>query len=262
MRADDDDTDTPDAARRGGLERLAPGPAVILVAPQLGENIGATARAMLNFGLSELRLVAPRDGWPNPAAEAMASGATAILEDAKLFGSVDDALADIRFALATTARRREMRLPVVSPEGAARDIAARMATGQKCALLFGAERSGLENHDVLKTDGVVSIPVNPAFPSLNLAQAVLVLGYEWSKRRSAVEASPEAPPPPAGKRDFQNLMAQLFGELDAAGYFFPPEKREVKERTLTVSLARAGLTEGEVRTWRGVIKALARKRRS
>ena len=249
--------------RRGGLAELAPAPAVILVRPQMGENIGATARAMLNFGLAELRLVAPRDGWPNPAAEAMASGAVAVLEGAKVFATVEDALADIQFALATTARPREMRLPVVSPEIAAADMAVRTDQAQRCAFLFGAERSGLENDEILKSDGIISIPVNPAFASLNLAQAVLVVGYEWSRHHAAQSKNiDDATPAPAPKSDFQNLMAQLFSELDDAGYFFPPEKRTVKERNLTVALARAGLTEGEVRTWRGVIKALASKGRN
>ena len=244
--------------RRGGVEALAPAPAVILMEPQLGENIGATARAMLNFGLRRLDLVAPRDGWPNEKAEAMASGAGVVLEEARLFPDLDAALAEQQYVLATTARSREMLLPVLSPEEAAREIAGRIAAGQKCAVLFGPERSGLQNEDVLKTDGVISIPVNPAFASLNIAQAVLVIAYEWAKI-AGLEGweSDLARAEPASKADFERLLTHLFTELDRANYFFPPERRVQKERNLAVSLARAGLTEGEIRTWRGVIKALA-----
>ncbi|MEO0398247.1 MAG: RNA methyltransferase [Pseudomonadota bacterium] len=244
---------------RGGLEALSEGPVMILVEPQLGENIGAAARAMLNFGLADMGLVAPRDGWPNEKAVAMASGAAAILERAQLFPTTAEALADRQYVLATTARPREMLLPVYSPEEAAADLKKRIGDGQKCAVLFGAERRGLENADVLKADGVISIPVNPAFPSLNLAQAVLIVGYEWAKieGRSRMRSDLDAAVP-APKADFERLMAHLTEALDDARFFHPPEKRPTKVRNLTVALARAGLTEGEVRALRGVIKALQR----
>jgi tRNA/rRNA methyltransferase len=245
--------------RRDGAGTLGPAPHFVLVAPQMGENIGAAARAMLNFGLASLRLVSPRDGWPSPAAEAMASGAGAVLDAARLYDSVEAALADCSFVLATTARPRELLLPVLAPDAAARALKARIGRGETCAVLFGAERAGLSNEDAARADAIVSIPVNPAFASLNLAQAVLLVAYEWARAdgresfASDLDAALAAP-----RADFERFLEHLFGALDAAGYFFPPEKRAVMERNLRVAFTRARLTEGEVRTLRGVIKALAR----
>ncbi|MGF1543016.1 MAG: RNA methyltransferase [Parvularculaceae bacterium] len=248
-------------APRGGIDDLGPGPAFVLVDPQLGENIGATARAMLNFGLADLRIANPRDGWPNERAVAMASGAVGVEDRAPLHDNAAAALADVEFALATTARRREMLLPVFDPAEAAAEFARRIERGQKCAAVFGPERRGLSNEDVLRCDGGVSIPVNPAFPSLNLAQAALVVGYEWAKAAGlAGQPGDLDDATPAPKADFERLVAHLFEALDAADYFHPPEKRASKERSLRVSLMRAGLTEGEARAWRGVIKALTRRR--
>ena len=170
-----------DGLSRRGQGALNPHPALLLVRPQLGENIGAVARAMLNFGLADMRLVAPRDGWPNDRATAMASGAQIVLDRAMLFETTRAALADCAFVLATTARPRECRLPVFDPAGAAAELKARVNRGEQCAVMFGPERSGLENDDVLRADAIVSIPVNPGFASLNIAQAVLVIAYEWAK---------------------------------------------------------------------------------
>jgi tRNA/rRNA methyltransferase len=226
----------------------------------MGENIGAAARAMLNFGLSGLRLVNPRDGWPNPAASAMAAGAALVVDGARVFATLADAVADCSYVLATTARAREMLLPVLSPAEAAAAMRARVERGERCAVLFGAERSGLSNEDVGSADAVISIPVNPAFASLNLGQAALIVAYEWAiaDGRAPAPSSLETMTP-ATKEDFERLIAHLFEALDAARYFSTPDKRPIMERNLRVALLRAGLTEAEVRTFRGVIKALARK---
>ncbi|MEZ5929812.1 MAG: RNA methyltransferase [Parvularculaceae bacterium] len=249
-------------ARRDGAGALGPAPLFILVEPQLGENIGAAARAMLNFGVSGLRLVNPRDGWPNPAAAAMASGAAPVIDGAGVFATLEEALADCQFVLATTARPREMLLPVFDPAEAATALKSRIDRGERCAVLFGRERSGLTNEEVARADGVISIPVNPAFASINLAQAALIVGYEWARAdgREAFASDLDAAAP-APREDFEGLMAHLFAALDERGYFFPPEKRPIMERNLRVAFSRAGLTEGETRTLRGVIKALSRQPR-
>ncbi len=238
-----------------------PGPAIVLVEPQLGENIGAVARAMLNFGLTELRLVAPRDGWPNEKALAMASGAAPVIERARLVATTAEALADTHFVAAMTARPRESLTPVMTPEAAAREMKARIACGQACALMLGPERAGLSNDDAMRADAIVAIPVNPAFASLNLAQAACVFAYEWAK------ADGYAPAPgdleiaaPATRAEFDGLIEHLFAELERQKYFYPEEKRPVQQRKLRAALTRAGFTEGEVRTLRGVIKALSDRR--
>ncbi|HNS87648.1 MAG TPA: RNA methyltransferase [Parvularculaceae bacterium] len=246
--------------RKGRAESgFAPAPAVVMIEPQMGENIGAVARAMMNFGLSELVIVNPRDGWPNERAEAMASGAAVILEQARVERDSPAGLADFSFALAMTARPRESLLPVLTPHEAARAFKTRIERGERCAIILGPERAGLSNDDVNRSDGVISIPVNPAFASLNVAQALVVMAYEW-----AVAAGLEAPPadldlaPQASKAQFEGFISQLFVALDEARYFHPPEKRAALERKIKTAFARAGLTEGEVRTMRGVIKALVR----
>ena len=247
-------------SRRDGSGALGPAPIFVLVEPQMGENIGAAARAMLNFGLAELRLVNPRDGWPNPAAAAMASGASLVVDGARIVATTAEAIADCRYVLATTARAREMHLPVLTPAAAAAALKPRIDRGEKCAVLFGAERAGLSNEDVARADGVISIPVNPAFASLNLAQAALIVAYEWAiaDGREAAPGGLDAAPP-ATKEDLERLIAHLFGALDEARYFFPPDKRPIMERNLRVAFLRAGFTEAEVRTLRGVIKALGRR---
>lgn len=253
---------TPQEGRNGRqADEIRPGPAFVLIEPQLGENIGAVARAMLNFGLSEMRLVNPRDGWPNERAEAMASGALAVLERAQLFASTDDAIADCAYVLASTARPRESLLPVLEPEAAAIEMRRRIAAGEKCALLFGPERAGLANDDVMRANAILSIPVNPAFPSLNIAQASVVIAYEWAKAdgRAAPPSDLDAATP-AIREAFEGLIGHLFAELETARYFYPPEKRPTQERKIRNALTRAGFTEGEVRTLRGVVKALADRR--
>jgi tRNA/rRNA methyltransferase len=236
-------------------------PAIVLVEPQLGENIGAVARVMLNFGLTDLRLVAPRDGWPNEKALAMASGASRVVEAARVVSSTAEAISAAQFVAAMTARPRESLTPVMTPEAAARDMKSRIDRGEACALLLGPERTGLSNDDVMRADAIVSIPVNPAFASLNLAQAACVFAYEWAKADGLT-----APPSdldaaaPATKAEFDGLMDHLFDELERQRYFFPEEKRPIQQRKLRAALTRAGLTEGEVRTLRGVIKALTDRR--
>ncbi len=248
-------------ARRDGRGALRPAPLFVLVEPQMGENIGATARGMLNFGLSGLRIVNPRDGWPNEKAGAMASGASIVIDDAKVFETTTEAIADCNFILATTARPREALLPVFSPADAAAEMSMRIARGEKCGVLFGAERSGLSNEDVMRADGIISIPVNPAFASLNLAQAALVVAYEWAKAdERKVQAGDQNLAIPAPKADFDRFFDHLIGELDNSGYFFPAEKRTNMVRNLKVAFQRAGLTEGETRSLRGVIKALVKQR--
>lgn len=241
--------------------QLRPGPAIVLVEPQLGENIGAVARVMMNFGLGDLVLVAPRDGWPNEKATAMASGAAVVVERARVVGTTAEALAEVHFVGAMTARPREQLLPVMTPESAAREMTARIAHGQRCALMLGPERTGLSNDDVIRADAIVAIPVNPAFASLNLAQAACVFAYEWARAEGL------APPPgdldgatPATRDQFDGLIGHLFEALERQRYFYPPEKTPIQQRKIRAALARAGLTEGEVRTLRGVIKALTDRR--
>lgn len=248
-------------ARREARSTLRPAPLFVLAEPQMGENIGATARGMLNFGLSGLRLVAPRDGWPNEKAGAMAAGATVVLDQARVFETTREALADCNYVLATTARPREALLPVFEPDEAAAALKARIDRGETCAVLFGGERSGLSNDDVMRADAIVSIPVNPAFASLNLAQAAIILGYEWAKAdgRSGLGSQLDQVAP-AVREDFERFFSHLVAELEAAGYFFPEAKRTNMERNLKATFLRAGLTDNEVRSLRGVIKALVKRR--
>ena len=218
---------------------------------------------MLNFGVSGLRLVAPRDGWPNEKAGATAAGASVVIDRAQVFETTSDALADCNYVLATTARGRETAQPVLAPQEAASELREQMAKGARCAVLFGGERSGLTSDDVARADAILSIPVNPAFASLNLAQAVMVIAYEWSRKSgySTVE-TPLSDEPAANRRDLDGLWTHLETELDEAGYFFPPEKRTGMARNLRAAITRAGFTQQEVHSLRGVIKALANKRRS
>lgn len=236
-------------------------PAVILAAPQLAENIGAVARAMANFGLSDLRLVNPRDGWPQERAWASASGADWPLNGARVFGSVAEAIGDLRRVYAATARPRELQLPVVTPREAAGEMASAGAEGLASGLLFGGERAGLETADVALCQAVLTIPVDPRFHSLNLAQAVVVAAYEW-RLTQAAEAPPKfrPGPPPADQAAMLGLYEHLEGELEAGGFFHPPEKRPSMVQNLRAALGRAGFTDQEVRTFRGVVTALSRGR--
>ncbi|MBI1180000.1 MAG: RNA methyltransferase [Alphaproteobacteria bacterium] len=224
----------------------------------MGENIGAAARAMANFALADLRLVRPRDGWPNPDAVPMAAGATDILDRARVFRSTEDAVADLNYVIATTARQRGMIKPVLSSRAAAEDLAARAGQGQKTGILFGGERSGLGNDDVALADAVVTIPTNPGFTSINIAQAVLLLGYEWFVAAGGDVAPPELDDRsrPATKRELLGFMEHLEGALDEAGFLYPADKRPSMVRNLRNMWHRADLREQDVRTLRGIIVAL------
>jgi tRNA/rRNA methyltransferase len=251
-------------ARRGRAYAktvASPTPAVILNQPQLAENIGAVARVMANFGLSDLRLVAPRDGWPQARAWASASGANWPLDEARVFGRVEDAIADLNMTLATTARPREAELPVMTPREAAARLHAGVAEGLAVGLLFGGERAGLETADIALCQAIVTVPIDPRFRSLNLAQAVALCAYEWRVAQAAGPPPNFAPgPPPADQAAMLGLYEHLEAELDAAGFFHPPEKRPSMIRNLRAPLARAALTDQEVRTFRGVVTALSKGR--
>jgi tRNA/rRNA methyltransferase len=238
-------------------------PVIVLVRPQLGENIGKAARAMLNFGLTELRLVTPRDGWPNPSAGPAASGADAVLEGATLFESVAEAVADCAQVYATTVRKRGVTKPVVTPEEAAQLIRADSGRSDmgRSAILFGPERSGLETDDVALARTIITVPINPEFGSLNLAQAVILVAYEWSK--GAELASPPATEldPPAPQADLEGMIVQLEAMLEDANFFYPPDRAPTTKRTLRTLLTKPGWTSQEVRTLRGVLSALAGKKR-
>jgi tRNA/rRNA methyltransferase len=240
----------------------ASGPAIILVEPQLGENIGAVARAMLNCGLTDLRLVKPRDGWPSDPARRAAAGADIVIDGARLFDRPEEAIADLHMVFATTARLRDMVKPVLSPGAAVERIIAATAEGQATGVLFGPERSGLTNDHVALADAALTFPLNPGFTSLNLAQAVLLVGWEW--RRAAAEAPPDEVVPAISQHathgDITHLFAHLETELDAGGFFFPPESRPHMERNLRNLLVKANLTEQDVKTLHGVIGCLVRRR--
>jgi tRNA/rRNA methyltransferase len=240
----------------------AAGLAIILVEPQLGENIGAVARAMLNCGLTDLRLVKPRDGWPSDRAERAAAGADIVLERTRLFDTVEAAIADLTRVYATTARSRDMMKPVLSPTEAIDRLVAAEARGETAGVMFGRERSGLTNDDVALADAAVTFPLNPDFTSLNLAQAVLLIGWEWRKR--VAEAPPAESRPaistPATHGDLTHLFGHLETELDAGGFFFPPDNKPIMVRNLRTLLTRAQMTEQDVKTLHGVIRCLARKR--
>jgi tRNA/rRNA methyltransferase len=236
-------------------------PAVILVEPQLAENIGACARVMANFGLSDLRLVRPRDGWPQERAWASASGASWPLDEARVFARLEDALADLQVVYATTARAREINLPVFTPREAAAELSRAAASGLAVGLLFGGERAGLESDDVARCQGMVTVPVDPRFRSLNLAQAVALNAYEW--RTTLADRPPEAfdvEQPPATQEAVDGFLGQLEAELHASGFLHPPEKTPSMLRNLRAVFLRAGLSDQEVRTLRGVVTALSKGR--
>ncbi|MHA7871188.1 MAG: RNA methyltransferase [Hyphococcus sp.] len=247
-------------SRAKAREGLLPAPVFVLVEPQMGENIGAAARAMLNFGVSGLRLVKPRDGWPNASAAAMASGASIVIDQAQVFASVEEAIADCRFVVATTARRRELSLPVLGPEDAADALCTRVSAGERCAVLFGGERNGLSSDDVARADAILTFPVNPAFASVNLAQAVLLVAYEWMRASGGAEIDdPMTDRPAAPRADVLTFLARLESALDEAGYFFPEQKRAGMVRNLRAAFTRAAFTEAEIKTLHGVVKALSRR---
>ncbi|TZG27411.1 RNA methyltransferase [Sphingomonas montanisoli] len=234
-----------------------PPPVIVLVRPQLGENIGKAARAMLNFGLTEMRLVSPRDGWPNPDAGPAASGADQVLEAAKVYDSVAEATADCAHVYATTVRKRGVTKPVVGPDEAARAIHA--APGRS-AILFGPERSGLGTDDVAIARTILTVPINPEFGSLNLAQAVILVAYEWSKGIALAQPPAVDIDPPASQEELDGLIAHLDRLLDQAGYFFPPDRTPTTRRMLRTLLTKPGWDAQEVRTMRGVLSTIDRPR--
>ncbi len=254
---------------RPKLGKLAPpgplrrGPVIVLVEPQLGENIGAAARAMLNCGITELRLVNPRDGWPNPAAYVLASKADPVLDAVSVFSSTAEAVADLHRVYATTARHRDLMKEVVTPREVARRIRAEEAEGYRVGILFGRERTGLDNEDVALAHAAINVPLNPGFSSLNLAQAVLLIGYEW------FQAADDTPPSRmdtvrggfASQEELQGLFEHLRDELDQSGFFHNVEpKRTAILRNLRNVLQRVPLASQEVRTFRGMLKSIAQGR--
>ncbi|WP_282077114.1 RNA methyltransferase [Epibacterium ulvae] len=237
-----------------------PQPSFVLVRPQMGENIGAAARAMWNFGLDRMRIVAPRDGWPNPKAVAMSSGAGRLLDEAQLSDTLPDALSDCTFVFATTARPRELIKPVYSPEGAMKLAAEKIAAGEKVAVMFGPERAGLENDDIARANAIITVPVNPEYASLNLGQCVLLTAYEW--RRQSEEIKHETLD--IGKSDWasnievEKLVEHYEDRLDEAGFFYPPEKAPGMRVVFRNLFSRMRLTRADVQMLHGVMRQMVR----
>jgi len=250
---------------------VAAAPVIILVKPQLGENIGFAARAMANFGLTDLRLVAPRDGWPNEKARAAAAGAAFVVDQATVYDSVEGAIGELNFVLASTARPREMVKTVLGPERAAAELRRRGERAERTCVLFGPERSGLDNDAIALADAILTAPVSPHFASLSLPQAVLLFGYEWLKAENATPplgratafdgpategiAFPDTRP--ATKAELLGLFKHLEAELDRCGFLYPTEKRPSMVRTIRNMFHRMGATEQDVRTWRGIVASLS-----
>jgi len=246
-------------------------PAVILMEPQLPDNIGMVARAMANFGLDELRLVAPRDGWPQEKARIAASGANYVIDDAAAYPTLDAAVGDLTWVAATTARQRDLRKPVLTPEQAVAEAFTRIARGERCGFLFGRERNGLETAEIANADAIVMIPVNSRFASLNLAQAVLIHGYEWTKRSGGASlgrvTTYETPIETgvrlgadrlANKEELAGFFQHLESELEALGFFKSADKRPTVVNNMRSMFTRMGATEMEVRTLRGIVATLAK----
>jgi tRNA/rRNA methyltransferase len=240
-------------------EQQASKPVIILVEPQLGENIGMVARAMANFGLAELRLVNPRDGWPNDKARAAASKADHVIDAVAVFADLESAVADLNFVFATTARERDGFKPVRGPVEAARALRARGQRGQRTGILFGRERFGLFNEEIARADEIVTFPVNPAFASLNIAQAVLLMAYEWMKSGLESETQTAFAGPqnvPAEKLHLQGFLGHLEEALSARGYFRPAAKKPKMVDNLSAVLTRPGFSEAEIKVLRGVLASL------
>ncbi|MCA0995699.1 MULTISPECIES: RNA methyltransferase [Roseobacteraceae] len=235
-------------------------PAFVLVRPQMGENIGAASRAMWNFGLDRMRLVSPRDGWPNPSAVAMASGAGRLLDEAQLVETTAQAVEDCDLVFATTARMRGLTKPVYSPEQAMKEAAERLAQGGKVAVMFGPERAGLENSDVAVANALINVPVNPEFPSLNLAQCVLLCAYEWQRASTQIEAQrvEMAGAEWASGLEVEKLAEHYEERLSEAGFFFPDHKAESMKLTLRNLWSRMPLTREDVKTLHGVMRQMVR----
>ncbi len=240
------------------VKHPVPAPVIVLVRPQLGENIGKAARAMLNFGLTEMRLVSPRDGWPNPSAGPAAAGADEVLEKATVFETLADAVHDCANVYATTVRKRGVTKPVVTPEQAAAEV---YAASGRSAYVFGPERSGLETDDVALARAILTVPINPAFASLNLAQAVILCAYEWSKGAALAQPTVEDLLPPAPQDELEGMIGQFETLLEPTKYFFPESRSAATRRTLRNMLTKPGWNSLEVRTMRGVLSALGGNRR-
>ncbi len=238
-------------------------PAIVLVEPQLGDNVGSAARAMLNCGLTDLRLVKPRDGWPNPRAQAMASGAREVIDNARVFETLAEAIADLQWICATTGRRRDMVKDEVTPVEAAHQIRRRSAAGERSGILFGRERIGLTNEETVLADAILTVPLNPAFCSLNLGQAVLLVSYEWFR------VADETPPrqhiddgyPRATRQELLGFLDHLEEALDAGGYFKVEEMKPSSLQSIRNVFTRAELTDREVRTFHGIVTNLVGMRR-
>ena len=238
----------------------SPQPVFVLVRPQMGENIGAAARAMWNFGLDRMRIVAPRDGWPSPRAVAMASGAGRLLDEAAVHDDLAGAVGDCSFVLATTARVRDLTKPVYSPERAMRIAAGRIAAGERVAVLFGPERAGLENADIVRANAIVSVPVNPQFASLNLAQCVLLTAYEWQRQSAPVthERSDPGGDGWASALEIEKLARHYEDRLEEAGFFFPERKAASMKLNLRNLWSRMRLTRADVRMLHGIMRQMVR----
>ena len=242
-----------------GTDFRTTGPVIVLVEPQLGENIGMVARAMANFGLAEMRLVAPRDGWPSDKARAAASKADRVIDAALMFDDLESAVADLNFVYATTARERDGFKPVRGPVEAARTLRQRIVAGERTGILFGRERFGLYNEEIARADEIVTFPVNPAFASLNIAQAVLLMSYEWMKSGLESETETAFSGPeivPAERKHLTSLLAHLEEALDARGYFRPAAKKPKMVDNLRAVMTRPGFSEAEIKVLRGVLASL------
>jgi tRNA/rRNA methyltransferase len=239
---------------------MDPQPAFVLVRPQMGENVGAAARAMWNFGLHRMRLVEPRDGWPNPRAVALASGAGRVLDAVQTYGTTAEAIGDCHFTYATTARPRDLTKTVMTPDAAMADAAARVARGERVAVLFGPERTGMENDDISRANVIVTVPVNPEFPSLNLGQCVLLMSYEW---RRASDTTPPVQDVMAGTEWASGIEVEKLAEhyeerLEEAGFFFPDHKAAAMKMSLRNLWSRMALTTQDVQTLHGVMRQMVR----
>jgi tRNA/rRNA methyltransferase len=240
-----------------------PVPAIVLVEPQMGENIGAAARAMWNFGLDRMRIVNPRDGWPNPKAQAMSSGAGRVMDAVQVVETTSEALEDLNFVFATTARTRDLTKEVMTPERAMEHARGLIGQGKKVGIMFGPERSGLANEDVAQANALISVPVNPAFASLNLAQCVLLLAYEWRRQIGEVPAQVMEM---AGVDFASSLEVKKLGErmeeaLDARNFFWPEDKADSMLLTLRNMMSRLELTQADVRVFHGILKTMEKPRR-
>ena len=237
-------------------------PSIILVKPQMGENIGSAARAMLNFGLENMRVVAARDGWPSKSAVATASGAGRVLDEARHFSSFHDAVGDCHFLFATTARGRDLTKPVYDPKKAMRIAYEKISDGQNVGIIFGPERAGLENTEVVRSNALITVPVNPDFSSINLAQTVLLLSYEWFLATDIYEenSSNTRKTSVASILEIEKLSEQYENELEKIGFFFPEEKATSMKSTLRNIWSRLPLTVSDVRAFHGILRHLLRRR--